>query len=707
MGFVQNFLKLGRSMSNFLSVNKILVAGVAARVVLLVIFVPHIVYVWFAPFVEHFLSNPSFDPWQAYLNDSGAQEAFPYGVLTLILFAVPTFLLSFLGEGVALWVIPLVMLVVELCVIFAILSLLPKSKQKIAALLWAFNPIILFATYIHGQIDILSAAFIFFSCFFLWKNRFGYGGLFLGIAVSIKLSALIPLPIIIFFILRNDRYRGFIFTFLSTFLAGASLTFLFLGLEGYRAMVLGSPQFFAILQYQFSFSTLFPILVAPAATALLAFAFWKFKRSNTQILVAFIALTLLIIPLFSPASPGWFIWSVPLFLLIVQFLPSRVIALTGVFWFSAAVMHNFIFSGAFFRFSGSKPVDFSDLPFQSGLSEIEHSAMLPLLSTAFIILGVALCYFFYIQSVATFDLYNLQRCPLSMAIAGDSGTGKDTICKFFADVFGGTQVSFLMGDDYHLHDRYAKKWNVYTHLDPQANDLDCLAKDFMNLLSGREVWSKHYDHDRGRFTTARVVNRGEVVVTSGLHSLTSLEILQHVDLKVFLLMDHDLRVNLKVKRDMQERGYDLEDIKRSFRVRKADAQKYIAPQFDRADLVITLKSEIPLADPYALTRQDTPLSLVFYLRGLSAWNQIVKLLRSSVGIPLFVSYTERLGEIIVEIPNTEWVGAADIRDIAAVVIERNEEISIKDMGWVGGNMGLMQLFLVVSLLEKRKLSRSI
>ena len=182
------------------------------------------------------------------------------------------------------------------------------------------------------------------------------------------------------------------------------------------------------------------------------------------------------------------------------------------------------------------------------------------LATGTVLLGILMLVLIYRRARPRLDMYRLSGSPMSVAIAGDSGTGKDTLCISLANVFGESATSFLMGDDYHLYDRKAPLWQVTTHLHPAANDLPSMNRDALSLMRGQPVWAVHYDHTRGRFTKPRPIRQRELVVVNGLHALTSEEVRRTADLTVYTSMDERLRRQLKINRDVGQRGHSLENV---------------------------------------------------------------------------------------------------------------------------------------------------
>lgn len=67
---------------------------------------------------------------------------------------------------------------------------LPAVEAKKMVLLWWLNPLIIFITAVHGQLDMYPVLFVFVSVLLLKNKKFFLGGLILGLAVTLKLYPL-------------------------------------------------------------------------------------------------------------------------------------------------------------------------------------------------------------------------------------------------------------------------------------------------------------------------------------------------------------------------------------------------------------------------------------------------------------------------------------------------------------------------------------
>jgi uridine kinase len=673
--------------------------GLLLRVALLAVLVPAVQRAWFAPFVEHFLSDPSFTPWSSWLADGGTAEAFPYGPLMLAWFTVFGGLTSWLPFP---WAVQLGMALGVLVADAVIVWLLVRhsgQRSGRAVVLAAVSPILIYAAYVHGQLDLVPTALIFASVLAFRRRSWTEAGLIAGLAVAVKASAVLIIPLALLFLLRNRRYREGARPYLVALVPGVVLFLLPALSDGYREMVLGTPEFRAAVDYAITLGPGLDIVLLPVVYVALLGVLWRFRRANPDIVLTTTAVALAAVALLSPASPGWFLWSVPFLALIAANTGPRVRLAVFGFWVAVTVSQAVSSSGARVRWDAPRP--------GQGFSDVDRAAaavptwLLDLLATGALVAGVIALAMVLRSALQQYDVYRLSRAPLSMAVAGDSGTGKDTLCISLSDVFGQSATSFLMGDDYHLYERHAPLWNVTTHLDPAANDLPRLTRDTFRLLAGEEVWCRHYDHGRGRFTKQRPIAHRELVVVSGLHALTSSDVRAKVDLTVFTDMDEPLRRRLKIERDVGERGSQLGAVQASIDRREPDRDRYILPQRPLADVVLRLESERAL--PPEHEPLDAPLSLrvVARLRGLAFAERLSRALISVGGVAARIEYLSEPGEVELVV-SPSHLTPSDVRSLARHLLDRPEELFVSEPVWLGGSRGLMQLILVLAMLERRR-----
>lgn len=674
-------------------------AGLAVRVLLVLLLVPAVQRAWFAPFVEHFLADPSFTPWSSWLDDGGVSKAFPYGPVMLAWFTFFGGLTSWLPVP---WAVQLGMALGILVAEVAMVGLLLRfggPRPGRAVVLAAVSPIVVYAAFVHGQLDLVPTVLMFASVLAFRRRRWTAAGVIAGLAIATKASSVLIVPFALLFLLRNSRYRAGAAPYLAALLPGVVLFLLPALSDGYRDMVFGTPEFRSVVDYAVPLGPGLDVVLLPVVYAALLGVLWRFRRANPDIVLTTTAVALAAVALLTPASPGWFLWSVPFLALIAAGTGPRVRLAVFGFWVAVTASQALVSSGAAPRWDAPAP--------GAGFVEVDRQpAFLPvwlpdLLATGAVVAGFIALAMVLRGALEQYDVYRLSRAPLSMAVAGDSGTGKDTLCISLSDVFGEQATSFLMGDDYHLYERHAPLWSITTHLDPAANDLPRLTRDTFRLLAGEEVWCRHYDHARGRFTKLRQIAHRELVVVSGLHALTSGDVRTKVDLTVFTDMDEALRRRLKIERDVGERGHQLSAVQASIDRRQPHRDRYILPQRPLADVVLRLESERPL--PPEEEPLDAPLSLrvVARLRGFAFAEQLTRALTAVGGVPTYLEYLDEPGAVEISIA-PQQLTPRDVRSIARHLLDRPEELFVSRPVWLGGSRGVMQLILVLAMLERRR-----
>jgi len=677
----------------------LLALAVVLRLVLAMTLVPEIQSVWFVPFFDNLVNHPSIDPWQSYLNAGGDAEAFPYGPVMVVWFAVWATLTGWLPAswGPQLG-ISLGLLVVEL-VMWELVRRWRADVARRALLLVAFSPIAVYATYVHGQLDLLPTALMFASALMLRDRRWTASGVLGGLAIAAKFSSAFIPPLVLIFLLRNARFREHTRAYALGLVPGLLLTLAPVILPGYREMVLQNPTSQSVVAYALQFGPGLTLVVLPAVFVALAGLLYRFKRGNPDLVVLIIGITLTAVTLLTPASPGWYLWSVPFLAVLAAPLGRQVITAVGLFWAVATATLALRASGATWRSDQARSSigDFTEV----GNFVNSAGTVGAVLATGTVVVGVLMLVMLYRRARPRLDMYRLSDSPMSVSIAGDSGTGKDTLCISLANVFGESATAFLMGDDYHLYDRKAPLWQVTTHLHPAANDLPTMNRDALSLMRGKPVWAVHYDHSRGRFTKQRPIRERELVVVNGLHALTSAEVRRAADLTVFTSMDERLRRQLKINRDVGERGHSLAGVIASIERRYPHTRRFIDPQADLADIVFRLEPTRTLPTEEQVTTRPVEMTLVAYLRGSSFVERLQRALVSIGNCEAWIEYTESPGEVIL-LSHPEDLTPADTAAIAAFLVERPEELFTDTPVWLGKTRGVMQLIVVLALLERRK-----
>jgi len=171
-------------------------------------------------------------------------------------------------------------------------------------------------------------------------------------------------------------------------------------------------------------------------------------------------------------------------------------------------------------------------------------------------------------------------------ITGPSGVGKTTMAKLLACVLEYNQTTIISGDDAHKWPRENENWQKFTHLNPEANNLENEFEQLNKIKNGNKITRSIYNHMSGLFDKTITVEPKEIIIYEGLHGLF-LESLRNItDLKIYVDTDEELKIAWKIKRDMEKRGYTEEEVLKTIQRRLKDEMNYIHPQKQYADVIV-------------------------------------------------------------------------------------------------------------------------
>ncbi len=178
---------------------------------------------------------------------------------------------------------------------------------------------------------------------------------------------------------------------------------------------------------------------------------------------------------------------------------------------------------------------------------------------------------------------------LIIGVAGDSGSGKSTFTRSISNLLGEDLVSYFSLDDYHTEDRETRKKTGHIPLDPKINNLKLAGEHLRELRKGKAIIKPIYNHKTGKFDPPEVFEPKKIVIVEGLHTLYD-DLRRYIDLKIFVDPSREVKWKWKINRDVNERGYDEENVWKEIRMREPFYKRYIDFQKIYADIVIKIDS---------------------------------------------------------------------------------------------------------------------
>ena len=179
---------------------------------------------------------------------------------------------------------------------------------------------------------------------------------------------------------------------------------------------------------------------------------------------------------------------------------------------------------------------------------------------------------------------------LVIGIAGGTGSGKTTVVNQILNELPVDEVCVISQDSYYKStDNLSYEERIKINFDhPRAIDFELLEQHIITLKSGKEIQQPIYSfetHNRTKDTLKTQPRK--VVIVEGILIFNSKKLLDLFDIKVFVHADADERLIRRVKRDIKERGRDIDEVLNRYKeTLKPMHQQFIEPTKSFADIII-------------------------------------------------------------------------------------------------------------------------
>ena len=659
--------------------NPIFVNAIILKIILAFLFSSQYSSELFLPFLNS-ASLVNWNPWQLYY-DKGILDAFPYhGLMFLLL--VP---FAFLGEllGSSGFFIKLPLIIADLSILIVLLKLLRNYENRVL-FYYFLNPIIIYGTYIHSQLDIIPTALLFASIYFLTIQKTRTSSVFFGLAIVTKIHVVVALPLIAYYIYQKfSTLEVFKYFVLSTVIA-LLFDFPFIFSDGFFYMVIANPKQSLLFDSFYnigSLSLLFPI----AIIILVYLHLFNQNKLNHDLLFFYFGILFTSLISFIYPSPAWYTWMIPF--VSVFFVKNQ--DQNKSFFLYGFFSLSYIIFFIFFYISEYKDIYFLgheiDLKFRN-----EN-----LINISFTVLEVsliAIMYAFYKYGIKSNSIYKKQT-NLSVGIGGDSGAGKSKLLLSLKHILGNKLLA-IEGDAEHKWERNDLNWEKFTHLDPKANYIHRQAEAISQLKHNQSIYRSDYDHKLGKFTKPELIEPREFIVIAGLHPFYIPKLRKNIDFKIFLDTDETLRKQWKINRDVSNRQYSKENITQQIERRTIDSKKYIYPQKKFADLIINYFPNNNFNPEIRDINIDIGLKIT-----LSASIYVENLVKALNSKSVLWDYNDDLNSQYIILKN---IPLNNFETLAWDTIENLNEVIDANTKWDTGYDGLLQYLCLKIICEKLK-----
>ena len=179
---------------------------------------------------------------------------------------------------------------------------------------------------------------------------------------------------------------------------------------------------------------------------------------------------------------------------------------------------------------------------------------------------------------------------LIIGIAGGTGSGKTTVVNKIIKQLPTDEVCVISQDSYYnATDNMPYEERAKINFDhPRAIDFELIIRHLKALKAGNNINQPVYSfvtHNRTKDTIK--THPRKVVIVEGILILNNQELRDLFDIKIFVHAETDERLIRRLKRDITERGRDMDEVLSRYQTTlKPMHQQFIEPTKNFADLII-------------------------------------------------------------------------------------------------------------------------
>ena len=179
---------------------------------------------------------------------------------------------------------------------------------------------------------------------------------------------------------------------------------------------------------------------------------------------------------------------------------------------------------------------------------------------------------------------------LVIGIAGGTGSGKTTVVNQIVKHLPEEEVCVISQDSYYkATDNLSLEERAKINFDhPRAIDFDLIVQHLKKLKSNETIAQPVYSfvtHNRTKDTVTTYPRK--VIIVEGILIFNNEELRSLFDIKIFVHADTDERLIRRVRRDITERGRNVEEVLNRYQdTLKPMHRQFIEPTKNFADIII-------------------------------------------------------------------------------------------------------------------------
>jgi uridine kinase len=186
-----------------------------------------------------------------------------------------------------------------------------------------------------------------------------------------------------------------------------------------------------------------------------------------------------------------------------------------------------------------------------------------------------------------------------IGIAGGTGSGKTTVVNKLAKSLPKENLTVLPQDAYYRDNSevsFDERQKInYDH--PNSIDWELMLKHINALKKGDNIEQPIYSYiTHSRSDDFKVVHPKEILIVEGILVFTNEALRKLCDIKIFVHTDADERLIRRIKRDINERGRDIEEVLNRYeKTLKPMHNRFIEPTMKYADMIVPVGGDNKVA----------------------------------------------------------------------------------------------------------------
>jgi len=464
----------------------------------------------FIPFTDYYISSGFSNPYEHFIKIDQA-NAFPYPALMLYIVSIPRIIFGIFTDwsiisSSTIFLARLPILLADFLILVLLSRLIKEHTKKILIYYW-LSPILIYINYIHGQLDVIPVSILFVSLYFLFKRKFEYSSIFLGLAIAAKTNMVMMLPFYFAYLLysKTVNIRQLSLNLLIVIASFILVNLPYLFSHDFIEMVFNNKEQVKIFDFSYNFPDGNILYFVPLAYLFLFITAINLKGFSKDVYMMFLGFSFGIIALMVSPMQGWYYWIIPFFIYFHSKRSNSKFDFTLILFLGLQIAYFVYFllikNSDYLQVLQIIAPNLAKAPnaYQSlQLIGIDADKISNLSFTLLQAMLLANCIFIYRSGIKSYANYKIFSHPFLLGICGDSGAGKTTISNSIESIFKNRNTTIIRGDDMHKWERGNDNWNNFTHLNPKSNFLHDEISYLKAIKNSETISRRSYDHDTGK-----------------------------------------------------------------------------------------------------------------------------------------------------------------------------------------------------------------